>query len=212
MDNGGIRLTDQPSFSSLQSSSYFQLQTSTPGRFYYEITTVGDALYPVQKNTPLLPVSSRLQFEQQIFPRPTAFFKRSDRVSYCLYDAFVHRGDSSADGTVVLKGTPPFILELSVKNLASSEVHEEVVEISSHEWILNIPHYIFRTVGSHLVVIDSIRDASNCPHSNLDVGRRQLWIDVAESAVIVPFDRREDYCVGEALQFQLEGTPPWRIQ
>ena len=35
---------------------------------------------------------------------------------------------------------------------------------------------------------------------------------MAETAVIVPFDRREDYCVGEALQFQLEGSPPWRVK
>jgi nucleoporin POM152 len=211
-DNGGLRLVDQLSFSSIQSTSHFQMQTSAPGRVYYEITAVGDASYLLQKNTPLYPISSRLRFEQQVYARPTAFFRRSDRASYCLHDAFVHRGDLSTDGTIVLKGTPPFVLELSVKNLASSDVHKEIVETSNYEWNLNIPQYTFLSIGPHLVTIDSIRDASNCPHSDLDAVRRQLWIDVAESAVIVPFDRREDYCVGEALQFQLEGTPPWRIQ
>ena len=210
-DRGGIRLLDQPSFSSIQSTAHFQLQTSTSGRVYYEVTAIGDASYPVQRHS-AIPPSSRLQFEQQVFARPTAFFKRSDRVSYCLNDAFTYRGDLSTDGIVVMRGTPPFVLELSIKNLASSEIYKEVVETPLHEWRLDIPMYTFRTVGPHLVTIDSIRDASGCPHSDLDVVRRQLWIDVAESAVIVPFDRREDYCVGEALQFQLEGTPPWKIQ
>ncbi|KIJ53452.1 hypothetical protein M422DRAFT_241697 [Sphaerobolus stellatus SS14] len=210
-NNNGIKLLDQPSFSSIQSTAHFQLQTSTAGRVYYEITAIGDASYPVQKHS-VIPISGRLQFEQQVFARPTAYFKRSDRVSYCLHDDFVHRGDLSTDGVVVMQGTPPFVLELSVKNLASSEIHKEILETPLHEWKLEIPQYVFRTVGPHLVTIDYIRDASNCPHADLDAVRRQLWVDVAESAVIVPFDRREDYCVGEALQFQLEGTPPWKVQ
>ena len=38
-----------------------------------------------------------------------------------------------------------------------------------------------------------------------------LHAGVAETAAIVPFSRREHYCVGDAIPFQLEGTPPWTV-
>lgn len=189
------------------------MQTSQAGRVYYEVQAIGDASYPIQKHAGLIPRSQRLHFEQQVFSRPAAFFKQTtDRITYCLNDHFVPRSDHTADGKVVLQGTPPFRLELSIKNLASSEVHKEVVDTSLHEWNVDIPHYVFRTVGPHLVTIDGVQDASMCPQADIEYGMLTQWVDVAEAAVIVPFDRREDYCVGEALQFQLEGTPPWKVQ
>jgi nucleoporin POM152 len=212
MDNGGIKLIDQPSFSSIQTSTRFQLQTSKPGRVYYEIYAIGDALYPTPKQAGAIPQTKRLHFEQEVHPRPTAYFKRSSRISVCLNDRLTPRDDYPWDGTIALKGIPPFTLDLSIKNLASSEIHKENIETTLHEWRLDIPNYIFRTVGPHLVTIDSIRDASHCRQSEVDTSRQSQWIDVAETAVIVPFDRREDYCVGEALQFQLEGNPPWKIK
>ncbi|KAF8527547.1 hypothetical protein BU17DRAFT_73948 [Hysterangium stoloniferum] len=211
-DDGGMKLTDQPTFSSIQPSGRFQLQTSKAGRVYYEVQAIGDASYPIQKHANNLPLSKRLRFEQQIFPRPAAYFKRSNRISFCLNDPFVPRDEYPMDGTIMLHGIPPFTLELSIKNLASSEIYKEVIETSLYEWTVDMPHYNFRTVGPHVITIDSVRDASNCPESDTEMGRRSQWIDVAETAVIVPFDRREDYCVGEALQFQLEGSPPWRVQ
>jgi len=36
-------------------------------------------------------------------------------------------------------------------------------------------------------------------------------VDVAETAAIFPFDSRQDFCVGDVSQFQLEGIPPWTI-
>ncbi|KAF8514743.1 hypothetical protein JB92DRAFT_3082946 [Gautieria morchelliformis] len=211
-DQGGIKLIDQPNFSSIQASTRFQLQTSNPGRFYYEVHAIGDSSYPIPKHAGAIPHSERLQFEQEVYPRPTAYFKRSNRISFCLNDQLTPRDDYPLDGTIVLKGIPPFTLDISIKNLASSETYQETIETRLYEWKLDIPSYSFRTVGPHLVTIDAIRDGSKCRQSELDTSRQSQWIDVAETAVIVPFDRREDYCVGEALQFQLEGTPPWKVK
>lgn len=211
-DHGGKKLTDQPIFSSIQVSTRFQLQTSKAGRVYYEVKAIGDASYPLNKHKHVIPRSKSLQFEQEVFPRPLAYFKRPNRMSYCFNNPLVPRDEYPTDGTVVLHGTPPFLLDLSIKNVASSEIHKETIELAQHEWRLNFSNYIFQTVGPHLVTIDSIRDASNCLQAAIETGLQSQWIDVSETAVIVPFDRREDFCVGEALQFQLEGTPPWKIK
>ncbi|GJJ13358.1 hypothetical protein Clacol_007610 [Clathrus columnatus] len=211
VDSGGIRLIDQPTFSSIQTSARFQLQTSKAGRVYYEVQAIGDASYPIQKHSNVIPHSKRLHFEQQVFPRPSAYFTKSNRMSFCLNDPLVQREDQ-INGVVALDGIPPFRLELSIKDLASSEIYREIIETSAREWMLNVPRYIFHTVGPHLVTIDSVMDDSLCPQSDVNVEKRTLWIDVAETAVIVPFERKEDYCIGEPLQFQLEGSPPWRVQ
>ncbi|KAF8585137.1 hypothetical protein K439DRAFT_1632955 [Ramaria rubella] len=211
-DHGGIKLIDQPTFSSIQTSTRFQLQTSKAGHVYYEVQAIGDASYPIQKHATAISQANRLQFEQAVFPRPTAYFQRSSRASFCLNDQLIPRDEHLTDETIVLQGIPPFEIDLSIKNLASSEIHKEKIRTSDHEWRLNIPHYVFQTVGPHLVTIDSLRDASNCLQSDTDIARQSHWIDVTETAVIVPFDRREDFCVGEALQFQLEGSPPWIIK
>ncbi|KAJ3844932.1 hypothetical protein EV361DRAFT_393865 [Lentinula raphanica] len=211
-EQGGTRLIDQPVFNSIQPRTRFQLHTSNPGRVYYEVKQIGDTAYPLEKhkNTPI-PRNERLLFEQQVSLRPNARFKNRNRLAYCLYDVFAPLDKLSSDGLVVLEGTPPFQLELSVKNLATSHVEMQTVEVHDHAWKLGLQNYQFTSVGAHLVVIQSVADASNCAHATLDPLATSVWVDVAEAAAIVPIDRREDFCVGEAAQFQLEGTPPWSI-
>jgi len=77
---------------------------------------------------------------------------------------------------------------------------------------VNVPGYKFSSVGSTLITIDSVQDSSPCSQAELDSLKSSLWVDVAETAAIVPFDRREDYCEGDILSFQLEGTPPWTVR
>ncbi|KAI0964418.1 hypothetical protein AcW1_001243 [Taiwanofungus camphoratus] len=209
---GGTKILDQPTFSSIQPRTSFQLHTNEAARIYYEVKQIGDAAYPLVKNkNAVIPRSERLLFEQQVLMRPTARFKNHNRISYCLNDALVPHDAAGPDGLITLEGTPPFHLQLSVRNLATSETYTEMVELHDSSWKLHIPSYTFRSVGPHLVTIESVRDASNCEQTVPDTLHRSIWVDVAETAAIVPFDRREDFCVGDAIQFQLEGTPPWAI-
>lgn len=143
--------------------------------------------------------------------RPTAQFKNANRISYCLNDVFMPRDPFTADGLVLLEGTPPFQLQLSIKNLAASQVHITTVELSETVWKVDLPSYHFKSIGPHLITIESVQDASHCAQATLDPLHRSIWIDVAETAAIIPFDRKEDFCVGEISQFQLEGIPPWTI-
>ncbi|KAI0347722.1 hypothetical protein BDW22DRAFT_1384582 [Trametopsis cervina] len=208
---GGTKILDQPTFSSIQPRTRFQLHTSEAARIYYEVKQIGDAAYPLAKNkNAVIPRSQRLVFEQQVLQRPSARFKNRNRITYCLNDALVPH-DSSSDGVIHLSGTPPFSVQLSIKNLAASEVHHESLVVPEHNWKLNIPAYIFKSIGPHQVTIDSVMDVSGCEHTIPDPLYRSIWLDVAETAAIVPFDRREHFCMGEVAQFQLEGTPPWTI-
>lgn len=143
--------------------------------------------------------------------RPSAQFKNRNRVSYCLHDAFVPLEMSSADALVIFTGTPPFRLSLSITSLATSQTDVKIIETSEPSWKIDLPSYIFTSMGPHLVTMDSVEDASNCPHAALDPLASSFYIDVAETAAIFPLDRREHFCVGEIAQFTLEGKPPWTI-
>jgi hypothetical protein len=132
-------------------------------------------------------------------------------LTYCLNDVFVPTEPGSADGMIVLEGTPPFKLELSIKDISASQTELRTVEVFSHNWNMNLPSYMFKSIGPHLVSVESVVDSSSCAQATLDPLHSSIWVDVAENAAIIPFDRRIDYCVGEVTQFQLEGIPPWSI-
>jgi nucleoporin POM152 len=208
----GKERPDRQSFTSLQTEHRVQLQTSQPGRVVYEVTAVGDAKYSV-KDEHVHSSKDHPRWEQQVLGRPAAYFKTAARLSYCLNDALVPRPEShlSQDGVVVFEGKVPFIVSFSIHNLASSETRQETKEFNTHEWHLDFPEYTFSTVGSYLIAIDSVRDASSCEEIIDETAQRSIWADVAETAMIVPFERRTDVCVGDLLQFQLEGMAPWTI-
>lgn len=202
---------EKHSFSSLQTTSRIALKTSQPGRIYYQVTHVGDTLYPLDDQSEI-PERRRLRFEQQVLARPTAYFKSNARLPYCLNDAFIPKTSSySPDGLIAFEGKPPFVVHFSIKNLASSEIRKEILEFSTKEWRLNFPNYYFTAVGAYLISIDAVHDASSCDEVLDESLQRTLWVDVAETALIVPYERRTDVCVSDLLQFQLEGTPPWTI-
>jgi nucleoporin POM152 len=179
---------------------------------YYEVKQIGDAAYPLSKHkATIIPRSARLLFEQEVLTRPSARFKTNGRIPYCLNDPFTPRDPATQDGMIILEGTPPFQLELSVKNLAASEISTKTIEVFEKAWKIDLPSYTFKSIGPHLVTIESVQDGSHCQQAILDPVARSVWVDVAETAAIFPFDRREDFCVQDVSQFQLEGTPPWTI-
>jgi len=211
-ESGGTKITGQPTFNSIQPRTRFQLQTSQPGRVYYEVKQIGDAAYPLLKTRDMaIPRSERLLFEQQVSMRPTARFRNPNRLVYCLHNALVPLDPSSSDGFVVLEGTPPFTLVLSIKNIGASHVEMRTIEVPTNTWRLDVPSYTFSSIGPHLLTIQKVVDSSSCEQATFDPLSRSIWLDVAETAAIIPFERREDICVGDVTQFQLEGIPPWTI-
>ncbi|KAF8336634.1 uncharacterized protein EI90DRAFT_3046569 [Cantharellus anzutake] len=204
------RMQDRITFNSIQNTSNLQLKTSETGHHEYHIAKVGDSAYPLV-SSPELRRLSGLVLAQDVLARPSAHFKSSGTGSVCLNDKFIPKATHGSDGIVILHGQPPFKLDLAIKDLATSSVVTESVEVSSHEWKLELPNYTFKTVGPHIITIESFEDSSQCPPSTVELGPQSFRIDVAETAAILPFERREDFCVGDVLQFQLEGNAPWKI-
>jgi nucleoporin POM152 len=209
---GGMEVLGHPTFSSIQARTRLELRTSTSGRIFYEVRRIGDAAYPLKRNDDILPFSDHLLFEQQVLLRPSARFRSTTRLLHCVYDTLTPRnGMASTTGLVLLEGTPPFTVELTIKSLAASEVQKRVVEVTERIWRLDVPTYTFAAIGPHVIRIESVQDASRCKEAPPDPVAQTLWVDVAESAAIVPLDRRSDYCVGDVSKFQLEGIPPWTV-
>ncbi|KAL1708824.1 hypothetical protein EV121DRAFT_196368 [Schizophyllum commune] len=211
---GRSDIIDQPTYNSIQTRTRFQLRTDQPGRMLYEVKQIGDVHYPLEKHrNATIPQRERLLIEQDVLARPSARFKSQEaRMSYCVNDALTAQNFASDDGLVLLEGTPPFTLTLDVGKLGTSDRETVVVTVNEYAWKLSLPDYHFKSVGTHRVSIQSIADASGCAHVPLDPFQTSLNIDVAETAAIVPFDKREDLCVGDITQFQLEGIPPWNIE
>lgn len=214
-DTGNSELIDRPTFNSIQPRTRFQLHTSNAGRMFYEVKQIGDVTYPLEKHRDaVIPPSQRLIFEQLVFKRPSAAFRNRKRVGMCLGDPFAlstATGASIAEGSIMLQGSPPFKLSISVKDLSTSRVENLDVETSESIWKINLPQYQFTSVGPHLVTIENVQDSSGCAHETLDSAERSIWVDVTETASIMPTDGKTEYCVGDVSQFQLEGTPPWTI-
>lgn len=213
--SGRDKLEDQEVFNSIQTTSRIQLRTSQPGHHQYHLSHVGDAAYPLpapRERSKRSPRYSGTVLKQEVLPRPSVYFKSAGPASYCLNEALVPRPGHYDDPTVVLVGKAPFKLTLSIKNVATSETRTAVVDVLTNEWKVEVPTYSLQTVGPHQITIESFQDSSSCSPSPVDPELRTFAIEVAETAAIVPFDRRQDWCVGDVLQFQLEGNAPWRIE
>jgi nucleoporin POM152 len=207
----GAKLPYNPTFYSTHNQSQLQLQTSNVGRVFYEISQLGDAIYPLANYRGLsIPRSERLLFEQQVLLHPSAHFKTQDRLSYRLYDAFLPTSRPS-EGAVILEGIPPFQLQLAIRHLGSNQIDWMTAEVFYTEWKINLPMFTFTTIGSHLLTIESISDASNCPQVPLDPPFNSIFVDVGAGADIVSYDQREYFCAGDMARFHLEGTSPWGI-
>jgi nucleoporin POM152 len=203
----GVEESRRTSFSSIQRTTSFDLETSNPGFAEYIIEQLGDALYPADRVH-----RDGLRIRQEIMERPRANFIDPQPLTFCLYDTFVPRSTPGNTGIIALSGKPPFYLELSIQSLATGEIHKERVQTNDRRWTVAVKNYKFRTVGAYTVTIDSVLDSSRCSEDVSPHGSRVIVVNVAETAAIVPFDRRTDYCVGDKMRFQLEGIPPWHVR
>lgn len=228
MSNGAKETVDLFSLHSVQKQTRLDLFTDISGRIQYSVDLLGDAAYPLMKSSNSVGSNPPLKFFQDVLPRPRAFFTTSERLVYCLHDTFRSEDMESRSGIISLHGMSPFYLELTLHDLASAEVHKERVKILKEEWRVELPDYKFDTVGSYMLTIDSVWDASSCKQEVDKLGFTSIIVDVAESAAIMPMERTGDHCVGDLLKFQLEGcvafnvlaaltfrcvhrNPPWQI-
>ena len=169
-----------------------------PGVYRYDIMDVQDSNYPsTALSTTLV---------HTVHARPSVTFASDNSKPFCLDSPL--KGDLKAHFT----GTPPFKLHLSVRKPASTRVKDYRIDVNAIEWKLDIPEHSLSEIGRHEVTITRVEDASGCEWMVNDGDRLISTLEVVESARIVPVTNVEDVCVGDTLDFLLQGKAPWTIE
>lgn len=152
-----------------------------------------------------------IKFEQEIATRPTAYFKSSNKLTYHNHDALTPTNRRSPDGLVVLEGTPPFQVQLSVRSHCKKYMETIAVEIEGNLWHVDLPDYRFKSHGQYTISLDAVIDSSNCGRAILDPSRSSILVDVMPLASITAIGNRAHFCVGDTAMFDLNGPAPWTV-
>lgn len=205
-------------FTSALSTTNLELSTALPGWHTYMINTVGDAVYAPTKLQEFSTEAPR-RLEQMVFPLPGAAFanvaRGHNKPSLCVGDGL----DRLPTAPVVkLQGQSPFSVTFEVTSASTTSAapyrftrngikgHEYKLELSKDE-------FEFTDKGSWTIRIVSVSDGNSCESAPMvENGKdKSFTIEVAETADITPISSREDYCIGELLEFTLQGSPPWTV-
>ena len=194
----GGRAPQHNTFRASQAQIPLALDTA-PGWHTYEIAAVGDAVYTLDRPSGV----RALRLEQHVWSRAGATFDRAARPTFC-------RGDTLGPLPVLrLTGTPPFTLRFALTRISAPgapQIFER--RTTTHEYVVDAKEVALDASGAYELVIERISDAHGCASSIPDT---PLRIDVVETAGIVPSSARRDYCVGEQIDFVLQGTSPWTV-
>jgi nucleoporin POM152 len=169
-----------------------------PGRHRYEFTDLKDSNYAHTK------VSFSL--EHEVHSRPSISFVRPNSKPICL-DSPLH-----SEARVRTQGKAPFSVTFSVRKPASASTSLYTLSLDSPEWTLDLPQHLLSEIGRHEVTIAAMSDASGCKWEVNELDRLSTVVEVVESARIVPVNQDEDLCVGDRLDFLLQGKAPWSIE
>lgn len=215
------------SFNAAQNRTSLQLDTEVQGRHVYELSQVGDAVYPFKA----LQAGDDTRLEQIVHPLPFATFSptgnhggRAKHVSLCLGEALSNADKDRAVPPISLSGKIPFTIEYAIKdNTGAIRTTLTKSDITTHTFHLQIHQsdFPFDKTGKWSVDLIRIVDGNGCERSLSNIERidsnlstmhkSTMEIEVVESANISPVGIREDYCVGETIDFVLQGSSPWTV-
>lgn len=206
---------------SIQPRADLTLYTSA-GHHVYNILGVADTLYDKPDSAGLIAPSTGkpgvLRIEQNVFPLPSAVFQNGPKHGFCVNDRFASR--SSDDMLVKLEGQPPFEIELEMREEGHRTPQRFTVgEINTHEWPVSLP-IIFQTPLPHTLTIRRVVDANGCSRlidsSSVALpsisGKTSIVVPVAEIASIQPVLPSLDACVGDFLEYVVQGAPPFTVK
>ncbi|KAK4703838.1 hypothetical protein P7C70_g2376, partial [Phenoliferia sp. Uapishka_3] len=202
------------SLSAIQPRAELALYTASEGHHKYSFLGVGDSLYTTPSLSGLIaPSGGReglVRLEQDVFALPNASFKHGAKKGFCSQDRLASRGPD--DLVVQLEGRAPFEIELEVRE----EGHRTpkrftIADIKKTEWSLELP-VSFTAASSYTVALRYVSDANGCS-SKIDraaPGASSI-VKVAEIASIAAVLPQPDHCVGDFLNFVLQGAPPFTL-
>ncbi|OWZ31945.1 hypothetical protein C356_05643 [Cryptococcus neoformans c45] len=171
--------------------------STEPGSHRYDFLSLADGNY--------LKTDVSIALEHKVFGRPSASFVKHTSRALCLDSTL------ETDAKILLKGQGPWILSLSVRKPASTSITTHTVTITNPEWTVSLPQ-VLEDIGRYEVMISKVEDVSGCEWVSGETDELRSMVEVVESARIVPVDEKEDLCVGDSLDFLLQGKAPWTIE
>jgi nucleoporin POM152 len=215
----GSQPAERHQLASIQSRADLTLYTGSAGHHTYHFTGVGDSLYTDPDADGLVaPTSGRrgvLRLEQDVFPLPSASFLHGPKHGFCVNDALASR--SGDDLILKLEGQSPFEVEIEVREEGHRSPKTFTIPgISTKEWPLVLP-FDLHTPSAHSISIRRVQDANGCVRlvdSTVTKGaaRTSLSVPVAEIASIAPVLPSIDACVGDFLEYVVQGAPPFTVK
>lgn len=214
-------------FTSALSTTNLELSTALQGWHTYIINTVGDAVYAPSHLQGFSTESPR-RLEQMILSLPGASFastsSKHHKPSLCVGDSLDRL---SSLPVLKLQGQAPFTVTFEVGSITSSSPSNRGAAayrftrsgIKSHDYKLSLSNdeFAFGSKGLWSIRVVQVTDANNCQSAPTHDGKRAgqddkaLVIEVAETADIAAVSTRQDYCIGEMVEFALQGSPPWTV-
>lgn len=198
----------------IQSHSDLELFTGEPGHHTYSFTGIGDSLYTTPEPAGLVaPSQGRagvVRLEQDVFAIPSASFRHGSKSGFCVRDNLISR---HADDLIIeLQGQPPFEIELEVREEGHRTSEKFTIsDIEAHEWAVSLP-FAFNTPSAHSVAISRVSDAHSCERTiDRAAPGALVTVPVAEIASIAPVLPQMDHCVGDFLEYELQGSPPFTV-
>ena len=188
--------TSRHTLKSAQETGILHLNTE-PGQHRYDFTELKDINYA---NNPI-----QLSVQHDVYSRPSASFIKSNSKPLCLDQ------ELKSDAKIRLEGQAPFTINLAVRKPASSRVVSHRVTTNDNEWTLDLPLPV-KEIGRYEVSIVSMSDVSDCEQIVHETDKLVTTVEVVESARIVPVSQNRDLCVGDNLDFLLQGKAPWTIE
>ncbi len=205
---GSTEGLSRETFAAAQEFTYIQLGTEEAGWHRYSLTAVGDALYD------LIAQRSLGMLEQMVYDRPKASFQSAETPAFCMYDTL---DKTNKPPVLQLQGEAPFTVEVEVRSPSGAAKTYRLEDIKSTTAPLDLSaqHFSFESTGRWVADILSIVDGNGCRtdyHARAGPELRGTAVmEVMETAGIASVGARTDYCIGESVDFTLQGTPPWSV-
>lgn len=195
----------------VQPATSLSLFTTEAGVHEYEISGLSDSIYTSRSRHGLVDAhrSGGIRLRQEVFSRPTGSLKPVSKSSFCVSESLASSGSRGV--RLELTGQAPFDVELEVVDESTKVPARFPVRVDSASTLVELPH-VFRTPGSHTVSLRKVVDANGCERLFERFGPSSATVEVAETASIAAVSQKAHHCVGDTLDFVLQGSPPWTVR
>ncbi|KAF2717861.1 hypothetical protein K431DRAFT_315434 [Polychaeton citri CBS 116435] len=177
-----------------------RMETNQAGIYKYDFSKLDDANYD-HNNKHFSPLS----IQQRVNARPSAAFVNPGKTySYCSVES-----DGEEVIPISLQGAPPFELEVEIKHYGSGKPESQRLSgIKSYKHDIKVPRRSLQ-LGKSQIFLRRVSDARGC--SRILDSTSRVQISVHDAPTVSPLENQEHYCIGERINFQLAGTPPYTV-